>query len=35
MSFQTSTFAFIVLMDMAKVAGAKNFSIAAEEGHKN
>lgn len=25
----------IELMDMAKVAGAKNFSIAAEEGHKN
>lgn len=25
----------VELMDMAKVAGAKNFSIAAEEGHKN
>jgi biopolymer transport protein ExbD len=25
----------IELMDMAKVAGAKNFSIAAEEGKKN
>lgn len=25
----------VELMDMAKLAGAKNFSIAAEEGHKN